>query len=82
MSNFATFMNLPPPLSKTGYNKINDKLNSVYKEVAEKSCQEAVKETHTVVSLEDQLMGMMWLTAKFQWMDLGKREATCHLMGL
>ena len=45
MSNFATFMNLPPPLSKTGYNKINNKLNSVYKEVAEKSCQEAAKET-------------------------------------
>ncbi len=45
MNNFSTFLNLPPPLSKRQYNKINEKLHSAYKDIADQGCLQAGEET-------------------------------------
>lgn len=41
---FSTFMNMPPPLSRPAYNRINDILHVTYKEMADKSTSSAAEQ--------------------------------------
>ena len=41
-------MNMPPPLAKKSYNRINDVLHQLYCEVASNSMLDSANEIHTV----------------------------------
>ena len=55
MSNFSTYMNMPPPMSKTRYQSINGVLHDAYESVAEESMKLAGKESHELIESDSQV---------------------------
>ena len=53
LSTFSTFMNMPPPMTKNNFQKINESLLKAYTTVAEESILEAGKELHETLSVEN-----------------------------
>ena len=49
VSSFCYSMNMPPPLTKKSYNRINDVLHQLYCEVASNSMLDSANEIHSLV---------------------------------
>ena len=55
ITKLTTFVNMPPPMSKTSYNKINSQLHKAYTSVSRKCMENAGKEVHEILQQSDEI---------------------------
>ena len=53
--NFTNLMNMPPPLSKSAFQSINEYIHKIYEQAALESTTKAANETRTLISEDKQL---------------------------